>query len=976
MFRILNLPLKIIVLLLTVQTGFAQSVRLLHYSVSDGLPSSIIYRCTQDKRGFLWFGTESGISRFDGKSFRNFSTKDGLTDTEILDVMCDQEGFLWLVPFGGSPMRFDPVTQTCRTAATDPELRKIAYKGILSLSQTRNGDVYLYYENAPGLFRFRKGKVSEFTIPLSKASGTKSLHELDNGKILLSIPTMNKLLDPVTGTVTDLPGLSGETITVAGDSLFSFNSRSGFLMRSLLKNDRLVQADSVMIGGDVKRSYAANGRFYFCNKSGGVDVYDRRLQKNSSLLPDVVLNTSYADREGNVWLCSYTKGVYCMPANSIRIFNSHSGLADDYISAVLPLPGERLLTGFLSGTIQELQLKDGALRSLTPTFEKNLGNRIRRILRTRQGGVVALSDLSIMYSDDPALHPFDTWQVYVGGGLGGKDVCEYAPGQFMVASTGNLLRMDFAHKKFDTLFRGRTTAVGNGLHQDAWFSTLNGVYYVKDVNTQQVEFLGPRDSFFTKRINSITCSSDGLVWLASANAGIAVVKDFRIISHINQQAGLASDFCRSIYLDEANHKAWVATNNGISCIRYQIGADSNFHYSLEYYSTNSGLPDNDVGRAVFADGNVYAATANGLAVFPPLASRPLIPVHIVDLTVEGKPRSLQAAATLRYFEDDISIGFTGICYTCAGKLDYQYRLLRAGNDTSWINTQSQVVNFSALPSGQYVFEVRTAAGSAATRFAFTILRPWFATFWFWLLCGSLLFGIVYLVYRQRVKIIAERSAQEQQVARLELQTLQAQMNPHFIFNSLNAIGHFIAENKGEKAQDYLGRFSRLMRLFLESSRSNYISLAQEKELLTLYLELEQLRFNNRFRFSIELEPGLNTGYEIPSMLIQPFAENAVNHGFFNKKEPDGLLRIRFYRDGTDLCCEIDDNGIGRTAAAALQQEKRHISRGLQITEERLKTLEQSDGLKTRILATDKYLPSGTAAGTTVLIRITDPELAE
>jgi Histidine kinase len=953
----------------------AQSVSIRHYTVADGLPSSIVYRCAQDQRGFMWFGTESGISRFDGKSFRNFSTRDGLTETEILDIYCAESGELWLIPFGGSPMRFDPVTQACHTAANDPELRKVIYKGILNITQINGKDIYFSYTNSTGLFRYSNGKVKEEVLNNTPYKGIKSIHALPGGRVLINIPYHDLLLNPQSGQVTPVSGLRGDVIAFAGDTLFAYNGK-GFLYSQRMLNEKQVQViDSVPMPAGVKRINQWGSYLYFCNASGGLDIYDHSLRKLNSLLQDVVLNTSYMDRDGNLWLCSYTKGVYCIPVSRINVFDASSHLADDYISSILPLPGEKVLTGFLGGKIQEINTIDGSVRTVVENGQNDLSDRIRKISFAKKRPFAALSDKGLLIAPAGGQTGVDRWTPFSPGGLGGKDMYEHQPGRFLVATTHTLLDADVENRKLDTIFIGRTTAVGGGAGEEAWFSTLTGVYYIRNIKTHQYEYIGDRDSLLARRMNSIIRGNDGLVWMAGANAGVIVLKNNRVLAHISTVQGLASDLCRNLYIDEQQKKVWVATNNGVSSIAYQLNNDR-LQFSIYNYNTSYGLPDNDITKVSFYNGKVYAATANGLAIFSPAPTKENIPVHVVDILVEGKERSISPQFTLRYFENDISIGYTGICFSCSGKLEYQYRMLKGGSDTSWITTPAQVVSFSALHPGNYIFEVKTTTGNSITRVEFHILRPWYATWWFWALCVAALLGVVVVFYQQRVKNIANRSAQAQQMAQLELQALRAQMNPHFLFNSLNAIQHFISENEGERAQNYLGSFSRLMRLFLESSRSNYISLAQEKELLSLYLELEQVRFNHRFQYAIEIDPELNIGYEIPAMLIQPFAENAVNHGLFDRPGNDGRLWIRFYRDKGELCCEIEDNGIGRKAAATMKQRKQHISRGMQITEERLKTLEQSDGLKTRILAEDKYDENGNACGTKITIRITDPELTQ
>ena len=199
--------------------------------------------------------------------------------------------------------------------------------------------------------------------------------------------------------------------------------------------------------------------------------------------------------------------------------------------------------------------------------------------------------------------------------------------------------------------------------------------------------------------------------------------------------------------------------------------------------------------------------------------------------------------------------------------------------------------------------------------------------------------------------------------------LQAQMNPHFVFNALSAIQNFILNNNAEEATDYLSRFSRLMRLFLESSRNKYIALSEEKVLLDYYIQLEQLRFKDKFTYQISLEEGVSLDTEIPSLLLQPFVENAINHGLVYKNTNDGFLNVNFKKENNKLICIVEDNGIGRNEAAAIKNKslKPYKSRGTEITEERLRSLELIENTKIEIEIFDKIDDNLVPQGTKVTI---------
>jgi tetratricopeptide (TPR) repeat protein len=204
---------------------------------------------------------------------------------------------------------------------------------------------------------------------------------------------------------------------------------------------------------------------------------------------------------------------------------------------------------------------------------------------------------------------------------------------------------------------------------------------------------------------------------------------------------------------------------------------------------------------------------------------------------------------------------------------------------------------------------------------------------------------------------------------LEMEALRTQMNPHFIFNSLNSINMFILENNKLQASEYLSKFSRLIRLILQNSKEAFISLESELEALQLYLELESLRFDNKFEYKISVDEDINTStLKVPPLIIQPYAENAIWHGLMHKKEK-GHLEIVLYQEDEILFCKITDDGIGRRKSAELKSKASiHKSMGIKITESRIEMM-QSNRFDKSVEIKDLVYADGSAAGTEVQIKI-------
>jgi tetratricopeptide (TPR) repeat protein len=217
----------------------------------------------------------------------------------------------------------------------------------------------------------------------------------------------------------------------------------------------------------------------------------------------------------------------------------------------------------------------------------------------------------------------------------------------------------------------------------------------------------------------------------------------------------------------------------------------------------------------------------------------------------------------------------------------------------------------------------------------------------------------------------KQTALQQDAIELEMQALRAQMNPHFIFNSLNSINRFILQNDRAQASEYLTKFSKLVRMILQNSQESLISLESELESLELYLHLEAVRFDHRFSYKISVQKDLDiSALKVPPLMIQPYAENAIWHGLMHK-ETKGQLDIEVSQEKEFLFFRIADDGIGRRKSAALASKSanRHKSMGLRITADRIAMIQQSDSNESAVAINDLIGPDGNAAGTEVVIKI-------
>ncbi len=341
----------------------------------------------------------------------------------------------------------------------------------------------------------------------------------------------------------------------------------------------------------------------------------------------------------------------------------------------------------------------------------------------------------------------------------------------------------------------------------------------------------------------------------------------------------------------------------------------------------------------------------------------------------------------QYIRDNCAILYS--IYDRAGKVDSAYAYYRR------YNVMKDCVNADQLKGkfASYAFEQQIALISKEKQLQEVCLRETMATKRMLIggIVALLLIGFIFsrfiLLRRKNEAHLRKRAENELEIHRLEgekakaalmqrakeleVQALRSQMNPHFIFNCLNAINRFILSHETEAASDYLTKFSRLMRMIMNHSRHSVISLADELEVLQLYLDMEKLRFKDAFDYVIIPDDELDLGdIHIPPLLLQPFVENAVWHGLMHKTER-GLLTIVLHADADMLTCIIQDNGVGREKAEMLKSKsaQKHKSMGLQITAERLTLLTDKDSPGHFFDIEDLYDAEGHPMGTRVVLKI-------
>ena len=478
---------------------------------------------------------------------------------------------------------------------------------------------------------------------------------------------------------------------------------------------------------------------------------------------------------------------------------------------------------------------------------------------------------------------------------------------------------------------------------------------------------------FTYRITDITELDSNLIFATQGMGILVETKAGRTV--IDRSHGLVNNMVRTLY-KENDSILWVGTRKGIS--RIHFSSIDPLKFSIRNILMTDGLPSGQINDLLVNNGSVWSATTSGLARFssqfdftnytPP-------PILITGAEVNEKRVSHTEPLELNHDENDLALSFVGLSYRSKGDINYRYRIKEL--DEKWSETQARQVRYPALPPGEYTFEVLAQNSNgiwskAPAMMQFTILRPFWATWWFISGVILLFFGLTWAAFNIRYRIQRDRMELKQRSLESEQRALRAQMTPHFMFNALNSIQLLIANNERIFAVTNVAKFARLMRNILSNSNHAFISLAKEIQSLELYLELESLRFKGKFTYEIDVGDSVDSEIiKIPPMLIQPFVENAIWHGIMKKEEPGGRVELHLEREGDLLICWVTDDGIGRAKAAELAQKqlKTHESLGMKITTDRVKNINQQLGTKMEVKIEDLTDNQGNPSGTRVILHI-------
>jgi ligand-binding sensor domain-containing protein len=930
----MNRLFPVLFLLLTPLFIYSQEFSYSRYDSKDGLAGSTVYCMTQDPEGFLWFGTETGLTRFDGTHYKNFTLEDGLPDNEIIQLFADSRGRVWISPFRRVVSYY--YKGKIHTCENDSLLKKLHIQdNIVKYAEDSEGNVLLMEVTRLHLIT-PIGEVFTFTTHEGKPLGYISLVArraaggfwvLQNDNLFILEHNRFTFYKTIEFNIKhfNYAAFCNETL------MFRANENEFSVLA--LNENKLYNYSYSVRNKHINFKVIDSQYVVTCTREGArvynVNAPDSVLHH----LPGITVSNVFKDRTGNWWFCTFGNGVYRL--NSTVVKNIHLNTLkqqDHQVVSVLQYKNW-MLAASTQGELYKLSAETGQREGRIvfnfvgpvpdPLLIKSTLGDDRVYLATKHYMVKLTEDL--------------TNYTHLLNSISVKALCTYGK-TFLVATEKNVLQVDQQSLKIlDTVWLERATSLFAD-KDTIYIGTLTGLYKLSP--GKQALYLGREVRALSGRIAALTKDSNQVLWIGTAGDGLLAWKNGGVIKHLTRKDGLSSNICRRLFYTDG--KLWVGTEKGLNKVRVLLPG-----YPIEKYTTSDGLSSDLINAMYVSNKKVFVATPEGVTFFDEekMGGHSRCDLRIIDITIGNETyHPTDAPALIPHAKNNIQLNYVGISYKSGSDIRYRYRLL--GLDSAWHDTRETFLNYPTLPSGDYQLQLQATnkfdVSSEVVTFGFTIQKLLYEETWFKVLL-SLLFlavtGVIVLIIIRRIrKREQEKTATSKRINELEQLSRKAQMNPHFIFNSLNSIQQYVMDADVAGANKFISGFSRLIRQTLDFSSRPEISLEEELDYLTNYLEIEKTRLEGAFSWMVNMENGVDpTLYYIPPMILQPFVENSVRHGLRYRKDKNGVVTITVNRSGDHLVCILEDNGIGRKAAQVYKSVSpiNYQSKGLSLTADRI-----------------------------------------
>lgn len=915
------LAVLVIALLLQSTSLFAQDFIYKHYDLQDGFPNPTVHAIFQDKDGFMWFATESGLCRYDGYRFKTYTVKDGLPGNEVMGCFQDSKGRMWLQFYKNNIAYL--YNGKIYTQQNDSLLKKFKLDTrVFGLAEDKEGNIGI----CSGSNLFLVSPANKIIDTLSTPDGTSLLALAANhdGRFIMH---SNKAVYRTNNGALELV----KSFRLYGDGygpsqvLVHKNYYTSFKVDSLYLKDTAI---SFITPSLVTIKYSAVcDSFFSVNTADGCFLYYLKDGRRVKLLPGKKVSNVYMDAEKNIWIGTIGSGVYKMSSQAIIKRRIKDELNEVwYINKA----GNKIMVGNNScelfgleknGQVKQYPLHELADRALKVLYYEELGNN--RYITASTSGLSVVENGRFLTSR------------YA---LSMKQVAEYDKDHILIAIYYGLVIIRKADLGIiDTIWKSRALS-SLRINDTILIGTPAGLFISKKTEGRFriIDSLLP-----AANVIAINRTDDGLIWVCTVEEGLYCLQNGKILKHYTEKAGLPTDNGRSLHTQ--GNIIWLGTDKGLAKI-----VRANEGNQVQVFSTSDGMPS-DIINSIYADGDtLYVGTPEGLCQFN---QKEIETTSICNLALTG----VRIGDELVNIGNEYTIGanqrftieFSGISFRSEQQTTYRYRI--NGFDDVWRNTELGSLEFTSLPGGDYELEIvainKFNKVSEPLILKLHVNKPFHRSTWFLLLIIVVPVIIVAWAYNRRFKKLRERQLQklrqQEKVIKLEQMALRAQMNPHFIFNCINAIQQLVADKDTANTHQFITSFSELVRQTLENAPELFIRLSEEVRFLTNYFELERIRLEDRFSYVIDTS-NINdiNQWKVPNMVIQPFVENAIRHGIRYKKNGPGFIEVRFEQTGSLLRCTITDNGIGREKAAELKKNSGvlHESKGMGITFKRIESL--------------------------------------
>lgn len=889
------------------------------------------------------------------------------------------------------------------TTVTSPDMKSASAFGFVKDSQ---GTIY-FFNLHHQIFRIKNEHIDLFyEIPEEMR-----YHEID-----LAVDTKDHLIIQARGLVRISPdGQSVKVITKA-----TFDGTNGPIIMQQLKDGSTISVSfkgeifkqrfgkqlphkKIFLEGIPEGDYSSiYNWFTIHDKIYGIDRQSMRVYQyhpeSESFTYQTTFNTNLSTgtiwvytTKDRIWLSGTSNGIYVFDANLKPLYDGERIYKNHFISDILTdHEGNILLNTFDEGV---MVIPDPNIQAFSFDFNEKTSrissSNDQVFISTNKGNVYQFNQgkPQLIFSDPLAkdIDAMDCWTAQ----------------QLLYLSCGDglkILQIGEGQPKEKMHFKG---SFKRGYFEEDSTFLLAYNFGIVDYKLQPNGKLLEVKRVLKKRAYCVSRNSESKTIYGGISDGLTLVyKDGRTdVVTINDTIVYPNDIINdnnTIYIGTRKHGILVYTNDKLA---YTIDIDSRIRkmqlYDNQLYiltvdglivtdlkgkhvrklNKSSGLLYDQIAQFHIANGYLYITNSESIEFISldKLASTSkVIPLRLSSVMVNNQAFDNKE---LNADQKNLHFTFNANSIRYRENIEYHYRLL--GLDEQWqtLPYDENELIFNALPSGNYtleVYSVNEGLKSAPVRFDFSIAAPFHQRWWFYLLIIILSGLVIALIFLSRIRYIRKKNIEKLEKQRIqtdlletELKALRSQMNPHFIFNSLNSIQELILKEDTDASYDYIVLFADLVRSTLNYSNKDFIPIEDELEFLNVYLSLEKLRFKDDFTYSIEYDG--EEEIKLPSLLVQPFIENALLHGLLHK-QGEKKLSIRFEFNG-ELKCIIEDNGIGRKKSSEIgeRQGRKHESFALEAITKRLQIFNERDAESVGHYEISDLYPDQEETGTRIVI---------